>query len=98
VKRLCIKRFFPSHLAKPAAMLLLLAPVLSPAQQSTVLTWEQTKAKFEAANPALLADTLGVDEMKAAEITAFLRPNPTVGLSSDGLQIAPHSAPGLGTH
>ena len=41
---------------------------------------------------------MGVDEMKAAEITAFLRPNPGIGLSSDGLQIAPHTLPGLGTH
>jgi cobalt-zinc-cadmium efflux system outer membrane protein len=62
------------------------------------LTWDQVKARFEAANPALQAAALGVDEMKAAEITAFLRPNPQVGLSSDGLQIAPHSAPGQGTH
>jgi len=79
-------------------MLLLLAPVLSAAQQSTALTWDQAKAKFEAANPALRADALGVDEMKAAEVTAFLRPNPTVGLSSDGLQIVPHNAPGQATH
>ncbi|MGA3082618.1 MAG: TolC family protein [Terracidiphilus sp.] len=62
------------------------------------MTWDQAKAKFEAANPALKADALGVDEMKAEEITAFLRPNPGVGLSSDGLQVAPHTTPGLGTH
>jgi cobalt-zinc-cadmium efflux system outer membrane protein len=93
-----MKRFFPSLSATAVAALLLLAPGLSLAQQSPALTWEQTKAKFEAANPALRADALGVDEMKAAEITAFLRPNPTVGLSSDGLQITPHSAPGQGTH
>jgi cobalt-zinc-cadmium efflux system outer membrane protein len=36
--------------------------------------------------------------MKAAEVTAFLRPNPLVGLSSDGIQVAPHTTPGLGTH
>ena len=41
------------------------------------LSWDQVKAKFEAANPALKADALGVDEMKAAEITAFLRPIPS---------------------
>jgi cobalt-zinc-cadmium efflux system outer membrane protein len=34
---------------------------------------------------------LNIDESKAQEITAFLRPNPQVGLSSDGLQIAPHN-------
>ena len=77
-------------------VLLMLAPALVSAQQS--LTWEQVKARFEAVNPALKADALGVDEMKAEEITAFLRPNPNVGLSSDGLQIAPHTLPGLGTH
>jgi cobalt-zinc-cadmium efflux system outer membrane protein len=79
-----------------AAMLFFMAPALLSAQQG--LTWEQVKAKFEAANPALRADALGVDEVKAAETTAFLRPNPQVGLSSDGLQIAPHTVPGLGTH
>ncbi len=49
------------------------------------MTWEQAKAKFEAANPALRADALGVDEMKAAETTAFLRPNPTASFTMDQL-------------
>ncbi len=78
------------------AALLILGPALAPAQQA--LTWEQVKAKFETANPVLKADAANVDEMKAEEITAFLRPNPQVGLSSDGLQIAPHTVPGMGTH
>ncbi|MGA3370540.1 MAG: TolC family protein [Terracidiphilus sp.] len=98
-----MKRFFPSLFAAAAATPLLLAPLCfsqpgAPAQPSAALTWEQVKAKFEAANPALKADALGVDEMKATEITAFLRPNPGIGLSSDGLQIAPHTLPGQGTH
>jgi len=91
-----MKQFFPLFSASAAAALLALAPAVVSAQTS--LTWEQVKAKFEAANPALKADALGVDEMRAAEITAFLRPNPGIGLSSDGLQIAPHTLPGLGTH
>jgi len=53
------------------------------------LTWDQAKEKFEASNPALKADALSVDEMKAAEITAFLRPNPQFTGSTDGTQIAP---------
>jgi cobalt-zinc-cadmium efflux system outer membrane protein len=65
------------------AALLILAPALASAQQG--LTWEQVKAKFEAANPALKADALGVDEMKAAEITAFLRPNPQLSFTMDQL-------------
>jgi cobalt-zinc-cadmium efflux system outer membrane protein len=99
-----MKRSFPSLSASAVATLLFLAPGLlfsqqgPPAQPGLALTWGQVKAKFEAANPALKADALGVDEMKAAEITAFLRPNPGIGLSSDGLQIAPHTLPGLGTH
>jgi cobalt-zinc-cadmium efflux system outer membrane protein len=57
------------------------------AQQA--LTWEQVRARFERSNPALLADKLSIDESKAQEITAFLRPNPTFTLSADGTQIAP---------
>jgi cobalt-zinc-cadmium efflux system outer membrane protein len=91
-----MKRILFSLSILAAAMLFFMAPALLSAQQG--LTWEQVKAKFEAANPALRADALGVDEVKAAETTVFLRPNPQVGLSSDGLQIAPHTVPGLGTH
>jgi cobalt-zinc-cadmium efflux system outer membrane protein len=57
------------------------------------LTWDQVKAKFEAANPALKADALGVDELKAQEITAFLRPNPQFNFAVDGVQFPPHNGP-----
>ncbi len=57
----------------------------------TVLTWEQVKAKFEAANPTLKANQANIDESKAEEITAFLRPNPEVSLAADGTQITPLS-------
>ncbi|MFC5863293.1 TolC family protein [Acidicapsa dinghuensis] len=55
------------------------------------LTWDQVKTKFEASNPQLKADSLNVDEMRAEEITAFLRPNPQFTFSEDGAQIAPHN-------
>jgi len=55
------------------------------AQQS--LTWEQLKARFEAVNPVLKTDALNVDEMKAEEITAYLRPNPQYLLGTDGTQL-----------
>lgn len=42
----------------------------------TVFTWQQIKEKFEAANPTLKAAQLNIDESRAAEITAYLRPNP----------------------
>jgi cobalt-zinc-cadmium efflux system outer membrane protein len=80
-----MKRFFPSLSISATAVLFLFAPILSLAQQSASLNWEQVKEKFEAANPALRADALGVDEMKAAEVTAFLRPNPTASFTMDQL-------------
>jgi cobalt-zinc-cadmium efflux system outer membrane protein len=57
------------------------------AQQS--LTWDQVRAKFEAASPVLKADQSNVDELKAEEITAYLRPNPEFTMTGDGTQIAP---------
>jgi cobalt-zinc-cadmium efflux system outer membrane protein len=53
------------------------------------LTWDQVKTKFEAANPVLKSDQSNVDEMKAEEITAYLRPNPSFTMTADGTQIAP---------
>jgi outer membrane protein, heavy metal efflux system len=79
-----------------ASYLLLPAPAC--AQQA--LTWDQIKARFEADNPTLKADAMNVDEMRAEEITAFLRPNPQFTLSTDGTQIAPdngHWTPLSGT-
>ena len=44
----------------------------------TAFTWQQIKDKFEAANPTLKAAQLSIDENRAAEITAYLRPNPSL--------------------
>jgi cobalt-zinc-cadmium efflux system outer membrane protein len=69
------------------ALTLLLCTAAAGAQ---ALTWDQVKAKFEASNPVLQADQSNVDELKAEEVTAYLRPNPQFTLSADGTQIAPH--------
>jgi cobalt-zinc-cadmium efflux system outer membrane protein len=53
-------------------------------------TWEQVRLRFEQNNPTLLADKLSIDESRAQEITAYLRPNPQFTLSADGTQLAPH--------
>jgi outer membrane protein, heavy metal efflux system len=58
------------------------------AQQQT-FTWPQIREKFEMANPTLLAAKLNIDELKAQEITAHLRPNPDFTLTADGTQITP---------
>ena len=39
-------------------------------------TWQQIRDKFEAANPTLKAAQLNIEESHAAEVTAYLRPNP----------------------
>jgi cobalt-zinc-cadmium efflux system outer membrane protein len=83
-----MKRVLSSLPVTAVAALFVLGSVQFAAQQS--LTWEQARARFEAANPALKADALGVDEMRAAEITAYLRPNPQITVAADGTQIAPH--------
>jgi len=57
--------------------------------QSSVLSWEQIKSRFLAQNPSVLAGQINVEESKANEITAALRPNPQFNLSQDGLQLAP---------
>ena len=64
--------------------------VLPAARAQQPLEWDQVKARFIANNPALKADADNVDEMKAEEITAYLRPNPQFTLSVDGNQAAPH--------
>jgi cobalt-zinc-cadmium efflux system outer membrane protein len=53
------------------------------------LTWQELRDRFIAANPTLMAAQLSVDEARAQEITAHLRPNPDFTFSNDGTQIAP---------
>ena len=62
----------------------------SSANAQNSYTWQEIKDKFEATNPALKADANNVQEMKAEEVTAYLRPNPGFTLSTDGTQIAPY--------
>src|SRR5579872_4569453 len=52
----------------------------------TSLTWQQVKDKFEADNPNLRAGQLNIQESKANEITAYLRPNPNFTAALDQLQ------------
>ena len=48
----------------------------SQAQQTRTYTWDQLRERFKAQNPSLEAGALNVNEARAQEITAFLRPNP----------------------
>jgi len=53
------------------------------------LTWQEVRDKFEAANPTLRAGQIAIDEFRAQEITANLRPNPNLTILAD--QIDPFS-------
>ena len=55
-----------------------------------IWTWDQVRSNFELANPNLLAAKLNIDELRAQEITAHLRPNPDFTLTADGTQITPN--------
>jgi outer membrane protein, heavy metal efflux system len=61
------------------------------AQTQEPWTWEKVRDRFEQSNPTLLASRLNIDESKAQEITAHLRPNPSLSLSGD--QIDPFGGP-----
>lgn len=83
---------------QPAAASLLSAPILQSAKDAQAaasnpngLSWDDVKAKFEAQNPTLKADDLNVQEMKAEEITAYLRPNPQFTMTEDGTGIVPRN-------
>ncbi len=68
-------------------MIVLAAMPIATLSAQAALTWQQIKDKFAAANPTLKAAQLNIDEGRAAEITAYLRPNPDISLSADGVQI-----------
>jgi cobalt-zinc-cadmium efflux system outer membrane protein len=59
----------------------------------TAFTWQQLVQKFETTNPTMKANQLNIDESRAAEITAYLRPNPDFSVSADGFQV--HSTNGI---
>jgi len=71
-----------------SALFLLIGCALNAGAQQTLM-WEEVRNRFEANNPTLLADKLNIDESRAQEITAYLRPNPDLTLTADGTQIAP---------
>jgi len=63
--------------------------IVSAAHAQTALTWEQVRERFRNNNPNLAASRVAVEESKAQEITAYLRPNPEATATLD--QIDPFS-------
>jgi cobalt-zinc-cadmium efflux system outer membrane protein len=62
---------------------LILCSTCALAQNQAPLSWEKVRQRFDQRNPTLLAGKLNIDESKAEEITAFLRPNPSLDLAVD---------------
>ena len=63
--------------------LLLAGCLAQPGLAQTAFTWQQIRDRFETANPTLRAGELNIDESRAAEITANLRPNPNLTVLFD---------------
>src|SRR5262249_48193764 len=59
------------------------------ARAQSVFTWQEIRDRFRATNPTLRAAQIGVDESRAQQITAYLRPNPDITTTMD--QIDPFS-------
>jgi outer membrane protein, heavy metal efflux system len=76
LKRLCFAALLSAVLAESAF-----------AQKA--LTWQEIRDKFEAANPSLRAGQIGIDESRASETTAYLRPNPNLALLADQIDPFP---------
>jgi outer membrane protein, heavy metal efflux system len=86
------------HLRGLAGVVVFLAVVALPVSAQNPLTWQQVRDRFQSNNPSLLAGQLGVEESRAQEITAGLRPNPTLGILLDQIDPfdggPPHSSLG----
>jgi cobalt-zinc-cadmium efflux system outer membrane protein len=60
---------------------------VQPPSSQNALSWQQVQDRFRAANPTLRAGAISIDESRAQEITAHLRPNPTFGAQVDQLTL-----------
>jgi outer membrane protein, heavy metal efflux system len=66
-----------------ALALLPVAMFVSPATAQTQMNWDEVRERFRQNNPNLLTGRTNVEETRANEITAGLRPNPQVALTID---------------
>jgi cobalt-zinc-cadmium efflux system outer membrane protein len=69
------------------AYLLIPAGLCSTALAQKPLTWEEVRERFQNNNPNLLAARTLIEENRANEVTAGLRPNPQVSIIEDQFHI-----------
>ncbi len=72
-----------SRFSRRVFILLFVTAVSSAGTFGQALTWDQIRMKFDAANPSLRAGQIGIEESRAQEITAYLRPNPNLSVTGD---------------
>jgi len=70
-------------LSRLSLVLVLAGVVAESGYAQKALTWQEVRDKFAAANPTLRAGQIGIDESRAEEVTAYLRPNPSLALLAD---------------
>jgi outer membrane protein, heavy metal efflux system len=83
-------RYLREHRWLTRMVIVLAGMQIATLSAQTAFSWQQIMDKFESANPILKAAQLNIDESRAAEVTAFLRPNPDLTISADGFQISPN--------
>ena len=67
--------------------LCILAAFAGSSQAQKQLSWNEVRERFELNNPNLLAGKLNIEESRANEVTAGLRPNPQLNFVTDQYQI-----------
>lgn len=80
-------------LKRSCAVIFLATTFVASGFAQKTLTWQEVRSKFEAANPTLRAGQIGVDESRAQEVTAYLRPNPNLALLADQIDPFPGGPP-----
>jgi len=86
--RITLRNYLERHMQKLRCLcctLFLLSSVGAVAQAHSPMTWDQVRQRFEQNNPTLMAGKLNIDESKAQEITANLRPNHSASVTADFL-------------
>ncbi len=75
-----------SMVGRPWRVLLIAACLNHSLFAQQPFTWQQIRERFEATNPTLQAARIGIDESRAEEVTAYLRPNPNFTFTFDQIQ------------
>lgn len=82
-----VHQMLSTKVSRPLMALLVLSRL---AMGQKILSWADVRSQFEAANPTLQAGRIGIQQSRAQEITAHLRPNPDITTTLD--QINPFKA------